>query len=83
MKMYVIFWCFFLGYTHGFPDEKDRTDQKQPVTTPSTDSGPPPYFNQDPDGYDKMQSHPDKPNSMGEDRRDRTPGQGVCSYIGV
>ena len=64
------------GYTHGFPDEKDRTDQKQPVTTPSTDSGPPPYFNQDPDGYDKMQSHPDKPNSMGEDRRDRTPGQG-------
>ncbi|CAC5384933.1 Band 4.1-like protein 3,Protein 4.1,Erythroid protein 4.1,Protein 4.1 homolog,FERM, ARHGEF and pleckstrin domain-containing protein 1,Band 4.1-like protein 2,Band 4.1-like protein 1,Cytoskeletal protein 4.1 [Mytilus coruscus] len=66
------------GYNHGYPDEKDRTDQKG-VTTPSTESGPPPYFtdSQGPDGYNTLESSADKPNSMGnmsEDRTDRTPG---------
>ncbi|XP_063437537.1 band 4.1-like protein 2 isoform X4 [Mytilus trossulus] len=61
------------GYNHGYPDEKDRTDQKG-VTTPSTESGPPPYFT---DGYNTLESSADKPNSLGnmsEDRTDRTPG---------
>ncbi|XP_071179526.1 protein 4.1 homolog isoform X11 [Mytilus edulis] len=66
------------GYNHGYPDEKDRTDQKG-VTTPSTESGPPPYFtdSQGPDGYNTLESSADKPNSLGnmsEDRTDRTPG---------
>lgn len=63
----------------GYPDQKDMTDQKG-VTTPSTESGPPPYYNTDPDGYNKMESSADRPNNYGdtsEDRRDRIPAEGV------